>query len=271
MQVFQQRSSALRDKQTRRLEFKGVSFSIISGRWWRQDKDTTNLYATSPRCRRRPPPHTTMASDVNITPTSSITSPRWLWGGPSPRRADGTPIINSQQKDIKYDTTRLISLIFLRYYGLHYSPHRCCIIGISFSYLLLIQYPSFLSGEVIALKIHTQPRTATVRCRPGVTSIKQLPCETQEVSVIIWFVLHLPHTENKSPSDLLRRHWIVISPLEIFDRVGFLGYGYYFRFWFLLAQLAYKKRVNPTNTESYALFGIDEVYILFPMGVDIVM
>ena len=34
----------------------------------------------------------------------NLTSPRWLWGGPSLRRADGTPIINKQ-----YDTTRLIN------------------------------------------------------------------------------------------------------------------------------------------------------------------
>ena len=204
-----------------------------------------------------------MASDVNITPTSSITSPRWLWGGPSPRRADGTPIINSQQKDIKYDTTRLISLIFLRYYGLHYSPHRCCIIGISLSYLLLIQYPSFLSGEFIPWNLHTQSRTATKHCtRPGVINTKGIALNLKKFQLIIRNLLHLPNTETKKSSDILRRHWVVISPLEIFDRVGFLGYGYYFRFWFLLAQLAYKKRVNPTNTESYALFGIDEVYIL---------
>ena len=51
-------------------------------------------YLISPRCRRGPPLHTTMASDVNITPTSSIVhnlSLRWLWGSPLPWRAV-TPI-----------------------------------------------------------------------------------------------------------------------------------------------------------------------------------
>ena len=55
---------------------------------------------------------------------------------------------------------------------------------------------------------------------------------------------------------------IDISPSSgILDRVGYLGYGYYFRFWFLFTQLTYKKRLHQMQIESYALFGIDEVDI----------
>lgn len=211
----------------------------------------------------------TMASDVNIIPTSSITSPRWLWGGPSPRRADGTPIINSLQKDIKYDTTRLISLIFLRYIMGCTTPHIDAVLSVSPSLIILLsnRLPSCQAGK------HSVEHPQPIRDRQSQSRsdyyMTGRPLNLK-MKLIIQNLLHLPNTETKKSFDLIRMHWIIISPLEIFDRVGFLGYGYYFRFWLSPAQLAYKKRVNQTNTESYRLFRIDEVYI-FSHGVDIVM
>ena len=100
-------------------------------------------YLISPRCRRGPPLHTTMASDVNITPTSSIVH-------------NLSEMVVGQSLALKSGNTHLINFS-LSYLWAATSPHpRCCLICISISYLLIIQYPSSSCGTIYCNE-HPQP------------------------------------------------------------------------------------------------------------------
>jgi len=109
---------------------------------------------------------TTMASDVYISPTCSTSSPRWLWDGPSPRRAAGTPVIN-----ITYDTSRWI-YFYLRYLMGCIPPTTMLLLIISISsfYLPTTQCTSFLPVILKSSENHN-PIHGTGRPGPGVVSI----------------------------------------------------------------------------------------------------
>ena len=212
-----------------------------------------------------------MAFDVNIAPAPRITPPRWLWGGPSPRRADGTPIINKQ-----HDTNRWINFL-LRYLWAAYLPTSLQIglyICISLSYLPTIQYlPSF--PVKLPLPEHPQQIRGPPFCYPcpGVISIEKVPWSARSIEDVMWLLFFLSHTVNRKSSDNIRRIWIVIPPLEVLDRVGYFGNGYFSRFCLVFKQLTYKKRINRYTSESYGLFGwIEEVYNNYSLrGLVIVM
>ena len=142
--------------------------------------------------------------------------------------------------------------------------------SLSFSYY---SNPSFLLAQTFIEHPHQiQDHAILLSFRSGVIiKEKSGPRSTRSID-LKRILLHLPHTENKKSSDFIRRIWMIdISPSSgILDRVGYLGYGYYFRFWFLFTQLTYKKRLHQIQIESYALFGIDEVDI-YSLGDSYVM
>ena len=194
---------------------------------------------------------------------------------------DGTPIINKQ-----YDTTRLINF-YLRMLTLVkllmslelqrpklwavYLPTSLLIyICTSLSHPSIQTLPSCQTAS--SLNIHTQSRTATYQTsRSRVIIICQIFWSTRSIDLKRLLIL-LRAIEIAKSSDFIRRIWMIdISPSSgILDRVGYLGYGYYFRFWFLFTQLTYKKRLHEIQIESYALFGIDEVDI-YSLGDSYVM
>ena len=214
-----------------------------------------------------------MASDVYITPTCSASSPRWLWDGPSPRRAAGTPVIN-----ITYDTSRWI-YFYLRYLMGCIPPTSMLLLIISISsfYLPTTQRTSFLPA-ILKRSEHHHPIHGTGRPGPGVVSIAvDTLADFQEVVMLLSFGPFLSR-DNKVLSDFVRRHWVISATIKrICDRVGYIGFGscHYFRYWLdyiyikqlgldYIKQLAYKKRSH-LNTASYAIFGFVEV-ISLPCG-----
>ena len=151
----------------------------------------------------------------------NLTSPRWLWGGPSLRRADGTPIINKQ-----YDTTRLINF-YLRMLTLVkllmslelqrpklwavYLPTSLLIyICTSLSHPSIQTLPSCQAAS--SLNIHTQSRTATKHyTRSGVIIICQSSWSTRSIDLKRLLIL-LRAIEIAKSSDFIRRIWMIEYP-----------------------------------------------------------